>query len=430
MATIELSSNLLALIIQHHQKKYPIVVENEEEFNRFKAGLKMLDPEFEVVSHVTDGKVIVNPKVKSDEWVELSEPEKKESEEEPLQKLEKPEPQPTAEMSLEQLVDLLNQRLVVLNKGDDIYIPPTGQSLTITDRKQALIGACGTLKTKYSTDSRLFEWSHLFHPSTIEYLEFLPTTIPNHSKEQTLALYRKLLPTELLIKLGLESVEFEFSFKAGDHVYRVSAGLLTKMVVKEVKGNDVYLFREVVKISKKPLSEMQILPITLPGKTSQETYQIYQDMFPCKTLSIALNKFELGDVLVVKDTVGAKCGAEIYAIDASRIGIHYLQWGERYDEWISIDSDRIFPEYCFNTKHIILYPDVKMVDEFKNIGLLLTYENIACLAKKGVVMTLCDRLIDFKGTYLFRVNWGGVWCIIHSCQPFRDDIRELVRYLV
>lgn len=448
------STQMMALMIQHHEKKYPIVFESEDRFKLFRAALRLLDPEFEVTSYnLLDGKVAVYQKVKPDEWVELSEPETEKQEPEkkaPEEPKKGPEPEKTApeaqapeepkkekepepEMSLELLVHLINQRLVALNKGDEIYTPPTAQSRSITDRKQALLGAVGPVTTEYVTSPPgLFTWTHLSHTGTIHNLEFLPTTIPNHSKEQTLALYSKLLPSELMTKIGLQPFEFT-NLKAGDHVYSQKDGTLSKLLVKKVEGNTVHLFSyHFVNISKKPLNEMEILPICLPGQTAGTTLKIYQEMFPSKNLQTPSTAFELGEILVVVDTTNKKCGVEIFGIRGNQIGIHYLQWGEKYDEWIPIDSTRIIREHRFNAKQIILGPDIILTDAHKNIGLLLKSfpQCIDRLAKQGVMITLCLPHANFAGPYLFRLECNGLSYIINSCHPMLDDIRGLVHQLL
>ncbi|KRX01602.1 Chromo domain protein [Pseudocohnilembus persalinus] len=58
-----------------------------------------------------------------------------------------------------------------------------------------------------------------------------------------------------------------------------------------------------------------------------------------------LNNFEIGEQIDCKDTVDKWLNAEIISKRATECRVHYTQWSTKYDEWISIYSDRMLKQW-------------------------------------------------------------------------------------
>ena len=112
-----------------------------------------------------------------------------------------------------------------------------------------------------------------------------------------------------------------------------------------------------------------------------------------------LNKrfLEKGQWVDVKDTVDKWLEAQVIEIseDKKKVKIHYNKWGERWDEWIDINSPRIMP-FRYHTRQTSLtnynspFPNKK---PDKNIT-LLSFENVNKKCSVNSMLGLNENIND------------------------------------
>jgi RNA binding activity-knot of a chromodomain len=73
-----------------------------------------------------------------------------------------------------------------------------------------------------------------------------------------------------------------------------------------------------------------------------------------ESFNFTKRKLTVGQWVDVKDTIDQWLEAQVIDIKDNKVYIHYNGWGTRWDEWISMDSNRIMP-FRFHTKQTSIY---------------------------------------------------------------------------
>jgi hypothetical protein len=54
--------------------------------------------------------------------------------------------------------------------------------------------------------------------------------------------------------------------------------------------------------------------------------------------------FQVGDLIDCRDTVNKWLPSIVRVVKDGKIRVHYLNWDEKWDDWLPVDSDRLAPK--------------------------------------------------------------------------------------
>ena len=73
----------------------------------------------------------------------------------------------------------------------------------------------------------------------------------------------------------------------------------------------------------------------------RQEIKIYENNSPTEIFDIKDRKFIKGQWVDVKDTIDQWLEAQVIDVQEDKVYIHYNGWGNRWDEWIEMNSPRI-----------------------------------------------------------------------------------------
>lgn len=138
-------------------------------------------------------------------------------------------------------------------------------------------------------------------------------------------------------------------------------------------------------------------------------------------------KYEIGQWVDVKDTVGEWLEAQVMQVRNNQAYVHYNGWGTRWDEWIDFSSPRMaaFKTYTLQSPSNIFlspYPSIacdanvepqhRTIDSFYYMDKSVNYMGEICkmvdlmgkLRKKNMNMQNVQRIIDINKEILINTN--------------------------
>lgn len=340
------------LISAYYHKQNPLMADRDDVAQKFIRSMHINEPGVRFSTSVQDdGRIIINwdtipPSPKSSGWTEIKH-EAEDAVQVPVHDEVKDEVPPLVEsaLTLKELIQKLNQRLVVLDVGDVVY---SLQPCHMT--KERIVAIEEDLKAQLITfiakfaSGRSKTWTSIYHLSRVHLWEFLPESLIGHTAEETMKLYKTLLPESVVKRLASKDVASflkPIHYSVGMIVYYpvsgVEWGLMGTYTVHFVYNggirlnNGMYLDMSSVQTNAIPL------PIQYDGMTVPATKELYRKLVP--ELTFVESPYTIGDVVMASDDHGVRFPAEVLAV-SDKVKIRYLNHTQD-EQWIVQPTDRL-----------------------------------------------------------------------------------------